>query len=72
MYPYDGDEIGILVKNADIAMYVAKNQGRNSYQFYNRDMNAKAEKNLQMENSLRRALEQGEFLLYYQPRFDLM
>ncbi|KRE41825.1 hypothetical protein ASG81_16285 [Paenibacillus sp. Soil522] len=72
MYPYDGDEIGILVKNADIAMYAAKNQGRNNYRFYNREMNIKAEKTLQMENSLRRALEREEFLLYYQPRFDLV
>lgn len=71
IYPDDGQDIGNLVKNADTAMYVAKYQGRNSYRFYNRDMNIKAEKILRMENSLRRAMERGEFLLYYQPRFDL-
>ncbi len=71
LYPFDGEDIETLVKNADTAMYVAKNNGRNSYQFYDPDMNAKAKKSLQMENSLRRALERGEFLLYYQPRFDL-
>lgn len=71
LFPFDGEDIEHLVKNADTAMYVAKNNGRNSYQFYDPDMNAKAEKSLQMENSLRRALERGEFLLHYQPRFDL-
>lgn len=72
LFPFDGEDIEHLVKNADTAMYVAKNNGRNSYQFYDSDMNAKAENSLQMENSLRRALERGEFLLYYQPRFDLV
>jgi diguanylate cyclase (GGDEF)-like protein len=71
LFPFDGEDLEHLVKNADTAMYVAKNNGRNSYQFYDPYMNAKAEKSLQMENSLRRALERSEFLLHYQPRFDL-
>ncbi|MNI36585.1 Phytochrome-like protein cph2 [compost metagenome] len=71
LYPFDGDDIGNLVKNADTAMYVAKNQGRNGAQYYDSAMNAKAESNLKMEIKLRGALRQNEFKLYYQPKYDL-
>jgi diguanylate cyclase (GGDEF)-like protein/PAS domain S-box-containing protein len=71
IYPVDGADIETLVKNADCAMYVAKEQGRNNYQFYTSSMNAKGLEMLALENSLRKALERQEFLLYYQPQIDL-
>jgi diguanylate cyclase (GGDEF)-like protein len=71
LYPLDGKDIDPLLKNADTAMYHAKNQGKNNFQFYKRAMNACAFENLTMENCLRRAMEREEFLLHYQPRMDL-
>jgi len=71
MFPNDGDEPGTLLKNADIAMYKAKDMGKNNYQFYSVDMSARAFQRLTMENSLRRALEREEFSLFYQPQFNL-
>jgi diguanylate cyclase (GGDEF)-like protein/PAS domain S-box-containing protein len=70
IYPDDGDEIETLLKNADAAMYHAKNDGRNRYQFYNKSMNATAREKLALESDMRRALERGEFVLHYQPRLD--
>jgi EAL domain-containing protein (putative c-di-GMP-specific phosphodiesterase class I) len=60
-----------LVKNADAAMYYAKEMGRNNYQFYTSDMNARAFAVLSTEHSLRQALERGEFVLHYQPQIEL-
>ncbi|MFQ5488379.1 MAG: EAL domain-containing protein, partial [Gammaproteobacteria bacterium] len=71
VFPEDGADAQTLLKNADIAMYRAKDLGHNSYQFYSLDMRAKALERLTMENSLRHALERGEFLLHYQPQLDL-
>jgi diguanylate cyclase (GGDEF)-like protein/PAS domain S-box-containing protein len=71
IYPMDGPDIETLVKNADCAMYCAKEQGRNNYQFYTASMNAKGLEMLALENSLRKAVERKEFLLYYQPQIDL-
>lgn len=71
IYPADGHDIETLVKNADCAMYFAKEQGRNNYQFYIPSMNAKGLELLALENSLRKALERKEFLLHYQPQIDL-
>ncbi|MFZ5877285.1 MAG: sensor domain-containing protein [Nitrospirota bacterium] len=69
--PYDGDEAGTLLKNADTAMYRAKDQGRNNYQLYSPAMNVSTLERLSMERSLHHALERREFLVYYQPQIDL-
>lgn len=71
LYPYDGDNADILVKNADIALYRAKDAGRNNYQHYTPAMNARAFEQLTMENELRGALERNEFVMHYQPLIDL-
>ncbi|HEX4986399.1 MAG TPA: EAL domain-containing protein [Burkholderiales bacterium] len=72
LYPDDGEEADALIKNADVAMYRAKEMGRNAYQFYRQEMNAHAVERMSMENHLRRALERGEFLLHYQPKIDIV
>jgi len=71
LYPADGRDADTLLRNADAAMYHAKNNGRNNFQFYSAEMNAQATKRLAMESSLRRALEQNEFELHFQPQIDL-
>ncbi|HTP05836.1 MAG TPA: EAL domain-containing protein [Nitrospirota bacterium] len=71
LYPLDGNDAENLLKNADVAMYHAKNQGRNNYQFYTQSMNATSLQRLDLENDLRKALDRNEFLLYYQPTVDV-
>jgi diguanylate cyclase (GGDEF)-like protein/PAS domain S-box-containing protein len=71
LYPTDGNDGERLMKNADTAMYLAKERGRNSYQYYSSELNLKAEERLVMETNLRHALVNDEFLLYYQPWLDL-
>jgi diguanylate cyclase (GGDEF)-like protein/PAS domain S-box-containing protein len=71
LFPHDGTSVETLLKNADAAMYHAKDLGRSGYQFYDKSMNAAALKRLSLENRLRRALEQKELELYYQPLFDV-
>ena len=71
VYPTDGMAVEDLVKYADIAMYRAKDQGRSSFLFYSNDMNVRSLEKLEMESSLRRALDLGELLLHYQPQADI-
>ncbi|OGW19656.1 MAG: hypothetical protein A2072_01960 [Nitrospirae bacterium GWC1_57_7] len=71
IYEVDGKDLESLLKNADAAMYHAKEQGKNNYQFYKHSMNATSLEKLEFENDLRRALERKEFLLYYQPQIDV-
>ena len=71
LYPNDGEDSSTLLKHADIAMYRAKDLGRNNYQFYSSEMSAKAFERLTLESSLRRALAREEFLLHYQPQIDV-
>ena len=71
IFPDDGDNPETLVMNADTAMYRAKEKGRNTYQYFTREMNERALARVQMEAALRRAIERGEFLLHYQPKVNL-
>ena len=71
MYPKDGTDIGTLIKHADTAMFRAKDQG-DQYRFYEEGMEAAIAQRLQLENDLRRALERGELVVYYQPQAEVM
>ncbi len=71
LYPVDGEDLDNLFKNADIAMYEAKSRGKNNYQYFQQSMNVAAIERLAMEASLRKALDQDEFVLYYQPQVDI-
>jgi len=71
MFPEDGDNAEMLIKNADAAMYVVKDIGRNNYQFYHERFNKELLRKMELENSLRKALDNNEFVLYYQPQIDL-
>ncbi len=71
VYPGDGENVDTLICMADLAMYSAKQSGRNGYCFFESKMDSQASERLSMENSLRTALEQNAFQLYYQPKLDL-
>ena len=71
LYPFDGEDAGTLLRNADAAMYRAKEEGHGSYRIYTEAMNTAAFERLVLENSLRVALDRNELLLLYQPQVDL-
>ncbi len=71
IYPKDGHDADTLLKNADAAMYRAKERGRNNFQFYTPSMNQRVTERLSLESKLRQALADDEFALYYQPKVDL-
>ncbi len=71
VFPKDADNVHDLLKNADAAMYHAKNQGRANFRFYSNELNATALENIKLEHELRNAIPRGEMLLYYQPKVDL-
>ena len=71
IYPNDGPDAETIMKNADTAMYRAKESGKNQYRLYNALMNDQAFNRLTLENDLRKALERGEFVVYYQPQLHI-
>lgn len=71
VYPDDGDSVDTLLKNADIAMYHAKQSGKNSFRFYAKHMDERVQLRLSMEGRLKRALEKEEFALHYQPKVEI-
>lgn len=70
-FPEDGVNAETLLKNADAAMYHAKEQGKNNFKFYNDNLNKAASRKMELENNLRKALINNEFVLHYQPQIDL-
>ena len=71
VYPHDGESASKLLKNADVAMYKAKMEGRNRYKFFDQEMNQETSEHLEIEKSLHRALKESELVLYYQPQINL-
>jgi diguanylate cyclase (GGDEF)-like protein/PAS domain S-box-containing protein len=71
IFPMDGRDVGSLLRNADTAMYVAKESGRDNFQFFSQEMNHRAVERMSLERNLRKALEREEFSLFYQPQFDV-
>lgn len=71
LYPDDGGDIQDLVKNADTAMYAAKEKGKNRYEFYDYEMNRRTLERLTLESCIHRAFENKQFMVYYQPKIDL-
>jgi len=70
MYPWDGSDADTLLKNADAAMFHAKENGRCGFQFYSQSMNEISARKMELEGDLRKALDRGELRLYYQPKVD--
>ena len=72
IFPRDGRDVQTLLKNADTAMYKAKDYGRNNFQFYSPEMNSVIAERLELQTLLRKAVEESEFVLLYQPKVDLV
>jgi diguanylate cyclase (GGDEF)-like protein/PAS domain S-box-containing protein len=72
LYPADGGDVETLIKNADTAMYQAKERGKNNFQFYSSNLNGISIRKMEMENGLRKALEQNQLMLHYQPQISLI
>lgn len=71
LYPFDGQNMQTLMKNADLALYRAKEHGKNNYQFYTLEMTTHAQERMALQNALAHALMKEEFLLHYQPKMEL-
>jgi diguanylate cyclase (GGDEF)-like protein len=71
MYPSDGQDAQTLTKSADMAMYLAKEDGKNGFRFFSKEIKAQSIERLTLESALRRALERDQFSLYYQPKVDM-
>lgn len=71
-YPDDGNSVETLLKNADTAMYKAKEMGKNTFQYYSSDMNRKAVERLKIETKLRYAIKNQDFQMYYQPLYNIV
>lgn len=71
VYPKDGSNLQELMKNADTAMYRAKETGKNNFEIYTQELNSRILERLEIENCLRKASDKGEFILYYQPQIEL-
>ncbi|MDV6345617.1 putative bifunctional diguanylate cyclase/phosphodiesterase [Nitrosomonas sp. Is37] len=72
LFPQDGDTVQTLMKNADLAMYHAKQQSRGSVQFFHEELNRRLLERIQLEQEMQHALERKEFELYYQPKVDIL
>ena len=70
-YPQHGNSSEVLIKNADIAMYKAKNAGKNTYRFYAREMSSQTREEVDTENALKVAIKEKQFIVYYQPQVNL-
>ncbi|MFO7568434.1 MAG: EAL domain-containing protein [Smithellaceae bacterium] len=70
-YPDDGEDVETLLKNADAAMYKAKEVGKNTFRYYSSEMNKKAKERINLETKLRYAIKKNEFQLYYQPQYNI-
>jgi diguanylate cyclase (GGDEF)-like protein len=71
IYPDDGDDSRTLLKNADTALFRAKEKGRHCFQFYKPEMSVNAMERLELENSMRKALDEDQFVVHYQPTIDI-
>jgi len=70
LYPQDGDDATTLLKHADVAMYAAKDRGRNNFQFFTHELNDLADERLNLETAMRTGIEQDEFTVHFQPKVD--